>query len=597
MVTDGHMLDTRLYRAAFVPVLLAVLVAAFALSERPRPIGTTLAPDAFDGRKAYATLTELARTFPRTRPGSAGDDAMAERVESVFKGAGFQVRTSSTTAQTIDGEQALTSVIGERPGLDPRRIVVVAHRDRVREGDTASLSGTAALLELARLYEGRPIRRTLTLVSTSGGTGGMAGLRDTLDGIGGDVDAVLVVGDVASRAPVRRPYVIPWADNGGLAPSRLRRTVESALRTETDLDPGQPRALVQLARLAMPLTLTPQGVVGGAGLSGVTIQASGERGPAPATADRVSRARIQAFGRGLLRSISALDNGPAVPAGPRDYLIFQRQALPRWAVTVIAGLLLLPALIGAVDGLARVRRRRHAVAPWVRWLAVAALPFLLVATVARLLGFAGAVPRLPGAVLPDAVPVQAAPLIILALLLAAGFAARGPVARAFGVPARPTREEVPGAAAAVALVSVLLAIAVLLINPYTALLLAPAIHLWLLAVAPEVELPRPALVAMALLGLVPLALLGVFYGALWDLGPAELAWSGVLLLAGGTVGIVGAVLGSAVLACCVGAVGVAVRKRRSAKEEGGPGGSVTIRGPLSYAGPGSLGGTSSAIRR
>ncbi|HWT94579.1 MAG TPA: hypothetical protein VN238_16405, partial [Solirubrobacteraceae bacterium] len=321
------MLDTRLYRAAFVPVLLAVLVAAFALSERPRPIGTTLAPDAFDGAKAYTTLTELSRTFPRTRPGSAGDEALAERVKGVFDGAGFEVRTSSTTAQTIDGEQAVSTVVGERPGLDPRRIVVVAHRDRAREGDAASLSGTAALLELARLYEGRPIRRTLTLVSTSGGTGGMAGLRDALDGIGDEVDAVLVVGDVASRAPVRRPFVIPWADNGGLASSRLRRTVESALRAETDLDPGQPRALVQLARLAMPLTLTPQGVVGGAGLSGVTIQASGERGPYGAASERVSRARLQSFGRGLLRSISALDNGPAVPQGPRDYLIFQRQAL------------------------------------------------------------------------------------------------------------------------------------------------------------------------------------------------------------------------------------------------------------------------------
>jgi hypothetical protein len=56
------MLDTRVYRAAFVPAVLALLVAAFALAGRPRPIGTTLAPDAFDGRRAFATLTELART-------------------------------------------------------------------------------------------------------------------------------------------------------------------------------------------------------------------------------------------------------------------------------------------------------------------------------------------------------------------------------------------------------------------------------------------------------------------------------------------------------------------------------------------------------
>jgi phosphotriesterase-related protein len=44
-------LDLRIYRAAFVPVLFAVLVVAFSLQDRPRPLETTLAPDAFDGAR------------------------------------------------------------------------------------------------------------------------------------------------------------------------------------------------------------------------------------------------------------------------------------------------------------------------------------------------------------------------------------------------------------------------------------------------------------------------------------------------------------------------------------------------------------------
>jgi hypothetical protein len=32
------MLDLRIYRAAFVPVLFAVLVVAFSLQDRPRPL-------------------------------------------------------------------------------------------------------------------------------------------------------------------------------------------------------------------------------------------------------------------------------------------------------------------------------------------------------------------------------------------------------------------------------------------------------------------------------------------------------------------------------------------------------------------------------
>ena len=66
-------------------------------------------------------------------------------------------------------------MVGERPGLSSRRIVVLAHRDAPRA--CAELSGTAALLELARLLQARDLRKTLVLVSTSGGSGGFAGAR------------------------------------------------------------------------------------------------------------------------------------------------------------------------------------------------------------------------------------------------------------------------------------------------------------------------------------------------------------------------------------------------------------------------------------
>ena len=50
---------------------------------------------------------------------------------------------------------------------------------RSRRGARAQLSGTAALLELARVFRaGRSLRRTLVLVSTSGGTAGLAGARE-----------------------------------------------------------------------------------------------------------------------------------------------------------------------------------------------------------------------------------------------------------------------------------------------------------------------------------------------------------------------------------------------------------------------------------
>ena len=45
----------------------------------------------------------------------------------------------------------------------------------------AELSGTAALLELARVFAARETKRTIVLVSTSGGSGGDAGAAQLCD--------------------------------------------------------------------------------------------------------------------------------------------------------------------------------------------------------------------------------------------------------------------------------------------------------------------------------------------------------------------------------------------------------------------------------
>jgi hypothetical protein len=59
------MLDPRIYRAALVPVLLAVIVCAFSLQDQPGPRTTTLAPDAFSGARAERQLADLARAAAR----------------------------------------------------------------------------------------------------------------------------------------------------------------------------------------------------------------------------------------------------------------------------------------------------------------------------------------------------------------------------------------------------------------------------------------------------------------------------------------------------------------------------------------------------
>ena len=96
-------------------------------------------------------------------------------------------------------------------------------------------------------------------------------------------------------------------------------------------------------------------------------------------------------------------------------------------------------------------------------------------------------------------------------------------------------------------------------NPYAALLVLGALHLWLLLVSPRTRPPRPAALALVALALVPLALLIAFYARELGVGPGGVAWDAVLLLAGGHIGVAATVLWS---------LGVRLRGGRRAARDG-----------------------------
>jgi hypothetical protein len=135
-------------------------------------------------------------------------------------------------------------------------------------------------------------------------------------------------------------------------------------------------------------------------------------------------------------------------------------------------------------------------------------------------------------------------------------------------------------------------------NPYAALLIVPGLHLLLGIASPE---RRPRLIAglaLLVLALVPLGLLVAFYAHQFGYGPGEFVWAVTLLLAGGHVGVLAAAVWSIAFGCGVAIALVALTPPADPIGLGVDEHSeVTIRGPLSYAGPGSLGGTESALRR
>jgi hypothetical protein len=606
------MLNGRLYRVAFVPFALALALAAFSLTARPLPLTSTFAPDAFEGAPALAELRSLAAEFPNRRSGSPGDEKLAARIEQTLEGlgtaghGGFQVRTRRFQAQTIDGERTLETVIAQRAGSSGGTpIVILAHRDASASGSEAELSGTAALIELARVFAARETQRTIVLVSTSGGSGGDAGALDFVANENAPLDAAIVLGDVAGVSE-RKPFVMPYSDGFGSAPELLQRTMVGAIMQNLGGNPGAPSAIGQLAHLAFPFATSEQGALNASGLPAVLVQVSGEA--TPPAGEAVSQERLEGFGRAALSAVDALDAAPDVGAAPQTGLVLGRQVLGEWALRLLLATLLIPPLLLLADGYARLRRRRgysgdRAMLWGLAWTASCALPFLVAAVFAKALGWLGALAATP------AMPVQAGALpfhgsavravLAVALVLGLGWLAWPWAVRRLGSRVRPDDDDATG----LAMLTVLLAIGavVWVLNPYAALLVLPALHLWLLLVSPRTRPTRAAALALVALALVPLALLIAFYARELGVGPGGIAWEAVLLLAGGQVGVAAMVLWSLAFGCVAAATLLALTPTDTDDriDDGTP---LRIRGgwagsKSSYAGPGSLGGTESALRR
>jgi hypothetical protein len=590
------MLDPRIYRTGLIAVAVGVILLAFSFTDQHGPVGTTLPPEAFNGQNAYRNMAGLAEKFPNRSPGSPGDNALAKAVGKALRKDGFAVNARIAPAHTVDGTRDLETVTAVRPGLKSGSIVVVSHRDSRSSRDPAGLSGTAVMLELARVLAGETQNRSLVLVSTSG-SGGSAGTTQLAKSLGNQVDAVVLLGDLAG-SELREPVVVPWSGGQQVAPPLLRNTISSAVSAQAGVAGGQTSLLGQLAHLAVPLSITEQGPLGAAGYPTALVSLSGQR-PADPAGTVTDAGRITGMGQAMLQTVNSLDGGPTVPA-PKPYLLFSGKVIPPWAVKLFVLALIIPVLLTTIDGLARARRRGYPVLRWILWVLAGALPFVVAALIvlaAKLVGLLGNAP--PAPVGAGEVPLGSSGIVVLALGVVAVVGlllARKSLVRLLtggrelGSPCN------PGAGAAVLVVMCVVTLAIWLRNPYAAALIVPALHLWMWVLDPQKRIARPVTAALLLAGLVLPVLVVLYYGRTFGLGPVDGAWTGVLMLAGGYVGLVAVLVWSLLLGCLASTVSIAIRRPRPERlrQEDVD---VTVRGPITYAGPGSLGGTKSALRR
>ncbi|MEA2481268.1 MAG: hypothetical protein QOJ07_3190 [Thermoleophilaceae bacterium] len=593
------MIEPRIYRAAFVPAALALLLVLFSFDRQPPAVPQPNAGDVvFDATSAATQARDLAHAAPDRRMGSRGDDATAALVQREFR-----ARRFSTQVDTWSGDDGtkLHNVIGLRPGRLSRQIVIIAARDAHGVPDLGgSAADTAALLELARVLQGRAPRKTVLLVSTDGSAHGDEGARRFLEHTAQPslIDAVIVA-DQLGAARSKGPLVVDWSNDHDRANLGLARTAQTALREELGSRPMTDSLLRQVPRMALPIGLGSQGVLLEGGLQAVRVSGSGELDP---TGSRdLDAERYGKLGRSVVRLYSAINDGGKPEHGPSSYLTTGTRMLPGWTVSLFALALLLPPLIASVDALARARRQRATVARWFGWIATGLVALLVGWLLAEALVLVGAVddpspaPLQPASVSPGAAGF-AVMLVSLLAVVGVWFVARRPAAARLGLMSRPGA----GAGVAIALVLSVLGIVVWALNPFAALVLAPAVHLWMLAALTRVR--RSAGFALIAVGALPLALVGLYYVAHFDLGPVNAAWYAFLLVTGHQAGVVATLAGCVLLALLAYVVAlVAVRPDSGPAAPAGRERTSETRaaifGPGGHSGPGALGSSGPAVRR
>jgi hypothetical protein len=542
--------EPRVYRAAFIPALLALVLTMFSLQSRPSPLPQGLAADVlFDGRVAAAETARIVAAAPDRRPGTSGDARTAARVARALDGSGFPVVEAQRF--TRDNHD-LVNVIARRAGRSRRQIVIVANRDAATVPDaTGSAADTAALIELARALEGRATTKTLVLASLDGSTLGEIGATKLLSELPDPdlVDGILVMSDLAS--PTRRGSLVQaWSTSERRAGIGLQRTVAESIRRELDSTPAGTGSLGQLARLSFPVGIGAQAVLLDKGYDAVRIAGSGELPPGgDGPVEAIDEDNLGALGRATLRTLTALDRGPRPEHGPDSYVTAVSQVMPGWVLSLLAGTLLLPAFIAAVDAFARARRQHVSVLPWLRWVAAWVAPFLAGLAIAELLALVGATPSPPPSpVPPDLLPLDGPALAVLA---GVGVAMALALLLARFLSARPdpelSRPEPPGAAVALALVTTVAALVLWLANSYAGLLTVPAAHLLLIVLLASVQPSRRVRGILLVLGALPALLVALYYMAALSMDPLSAAWYLLMLVTGHTVGLLTALVGCVML--------------------------------------------------
>jgi hypothetical protein len=470
-----------LYRVLVGAALLPPLIALLTLRQPAIP-QHPLPPLEFDG-KAAATAAASFVAAEHTNnqeccaPGSGGELAGADWVARKLK-----VLDSGPSqvafAARVPGESspvAMSNVIAYRPGRSPQIIAVVAHRDGSTAGDAA---GTGMLIQLARTFVDMPRDRGLVLVSTDGGRTGAQGAAafGRTWGLRSRIVAAIVIDRVAAPDGTPLRIVVRPDTPQGTSPT-VYSTARDGLEAFYHAPALTPGLFDQLSGYAVPYTTREQGPLIARDIPAVTLTA-GAAGDHLQLND-LDAAQLGRAGAATANIVAELNSAATIERGGEPALFLSGKVMRGWLAEVTVAMLLVPFVVCVLDVVARLRRRRVPIAPGIRALGwrFAAWFTVLVALWIEAVAPGGLMPKFDSAPLRGQTGATTAGMLLAAGagLLVWRFGGRPRLVREGGVTGSDRTGGLAGALVGLLFAAVLLTA----VDPFTLIILLPAVHLWL----------------------------------------------------------------------------------------------------------------------
>lgn len=537
---SSALLEPRLYRAAFAPAVLALIVLAFSLQDQASSIATELVPPSFNAQRAVTFADQLVKNEGSRESGSTQDQNTAELVRARLSEFGFGAAAYEFDSTTIRGSKKLENVVGVRPGPSDRRLVILASRDGAPgKLERAGAYETGVLLELARVLQGRAFDHTLVLASVTGGVDGGLGAAEFAESARRPIDGVLVLRNIAAAR--KGPPVLDVYDTRRQPDPVFVRTIQRIAAVDLPGGAGNRPLTAQLVRLAFPLALGEQGTFPNQDLTAAAVSPGGE--PLAQTVDKPT-ASVDAIGQLSLRTLTTFD-GSFKPDDPSAKpLAVGGKVIPQRALVLFFGALLLPLLVAAIDAWARARRRARTS---IRGLVAVPLAFawlLLLGLLLRAIAFSGAI---------DAPPLPPNPLALSgAAPIVVGFVFLALAVLGVAIAAALVRQRTPaGGESGFALWLVAAGIVVFAVNPIACAFVLVMLHLLVLLLLTG-GAARKKILMFVLVGSAPLVAAALYYPFVLDLAPLASIRYAVLLEAGGFIGPL------ALIAGCLAVAAIAV---------------------------------------